>query len=96
MSVGKVAWTYKGDVNSASGENWKEPSSSTISTEASCNGDNNEQTPNVKQNLLAILENKWDIKYIQTLPAPREGASENIGEGLHQKGNLRSIKHHTP
>ena len=29
----------KGDVNSASGENWKEPSSSTISREASFNGD---------------------------------------------------------
>ena len=46
--------------------------------------------------MLAILENKWDIKYIQALPAPREGASENIGEGLHQKGNLCSIKHHAP
>ena len=30
--------------------------------------------------MLAILENKWDIKYIQTSPAPREGATENIGE----------------
>ena len=80
MSVGKVAWTYKGDVNSASGENWKEPSSSTISTEASFNGDNNEQTPNVKQNLLAILENEWDIKYIQTLPALRETVIHEISE----------------
>ena len=80
MSVGKVAWTYKGDVNSASGENWKEPSSSTISTETSFNGDNNEQTPNVKQNLLAILENKWDIKYIQTLPALRETVIHEISE----------------
>ena len=35
--------------------------------------------------MLAILENKWDIKYIQTSPAPREGATENIGEGLHYK-----------
>ena len=40
---------YKGDANSASGENWKEPSSSTISTEASFHGDNNEETPNVKK-----------------------------------------------
>ena len=46
--------------------------------------------------MLAILENKWDIKYIQALPTPREGASENIGEDLHQKGNLCSIKHHAP
>ena len=34
-------WTYKGDVNSASGENWKELSPSTISSEASFNGDSN-------------------------------------------------------
>ena len=26
---------------------------------------------------------KWDVKYIQILPAPTEGATENIGEGLH-------------
>ena len=31
----KVMWTYKGDVGSASGENWKYPSSSIMSTEAS-------------------------------------------------------------
>ena len=30
-----------------------------------------------------IIENKWDVKYIQILPAPTEGATENIGEGLH-------------
>ena len=35
--------TYMGDGNSASGENWKEPSSSAISTEASFNGDSNEK-----------------------------------------------------
>ena len=33
----------------ASVENWKEPSSSTISTEASFNSDNNEETPNVNK-----------------------------------------------
>ena len=32
--------------------------------------------------MLAIIENKWDIKYIQILPAPTEGATENIGDGL--------------
>ena len=32
--VARVMGRYEGDVNSASGENWKEPSSSTISTEA--------------------------------------------------------------
>ena len=28
------------------------------------------------------MENKWDIKYIQILPVPTEGATKNIGEGL--------------
>ena len=36
-------------VNSASGENWKEPSSSTISTETSFNSDSNEETPNINK-----------------------------------------------
>ena len=35
--------------------------------------------------MLPLLENKWNIKYIQTLPAPRASARENIGEGLHYK-----------
>ena len=43
----RVIWTCKSDVNSASGENWKEPSSSTISTETSFNGDSDEETLNV-------------------------------------------------
>ena len=38
-----------------------------------------------KENSLAITENKWDVKYIQILPAPTEGATENIGEDMHQK-----------
>ena len=42
-------WTYKGDVNSALVENWKEPSSSIISLEASFNGGSNEDTLNVKK-----------------------------------------------
>ena len=48
-SVAMVMWTYKGDVNSASGENWKEASSSAISAEASFNGDSNEETLNVNK-----------------------------------------------
>ena len=36
-------------MNSASGENWKEPSSTTISPEASFNGDSNEETLNVNK-----------------------------------------------
>ena len=42
VSVAKVLWMCKGDVNSASGENWKEPSSSTISIQGSLNEDSNE------------------------------------------------------
>ena len=30
-----------------------------------------------------MIENKWDIKYLQILPAPTESATENIGEGFH-------------
>ena len=36
-------------MNYASGENWKEASSSTISTEASFNGDSNGETLNVNK-----------------------------------------------
>ena len=31
---------------------------------------------------MTIIKNKWDVKYIQILPASREGATENI-ECLH-------------
>ena len=36
-------------MNSASGENWKKPSSSAISTEAVFNSDSNEETVNVNK-----------------------------------------------
>ena len=45
----RVMRAYKGDGNSASGKNWKELSSSKISTEGSFNGDSNEETLNVKK-----------------------------------------------
>ena len=32
-----------------------------------------------------MVENKDDKKYIQILPCPTEGATENIGEGFHYK-----------
>ena len=32
--------------------------------------------------MLAIIEKKWDVKYIQILHAPTKGATELIGEGL--------------
>ena len=38
---------YNSDVNSALGENSKEPSSSTVTTEASFDDDSNEETLNV-------------------------------------------------
>ena len=47
---------YKTDVNSASGENWKEPSSSTILTDSPFNGDSNEEALNL--NLLLTLNVK--------------------------------------
>ena len=46
VSIARVTWTYKGDVNSASGESWKESSSSTISKETSFNNDYNKATHN--------------------------------------------------
>ena len=45
----RVTWMYNCDVNSASGRNWKESSSSTISTEASINGDSNDERYNVNK-----------------------------------------------
>ena len=42
--------------------------------------------------MLLVIEKKWDIIYIQILLAATEGATENIGEGLH----LRNVKHYTP
>ena len=51
-------------MNSALGENSKEPSSSIISAEASFDDDSN----NVKV-LAAIIGEKWQINYIQTLSA---------------------------
>ena len=53
----------------------------TISPEASFNGDSNEETLNL--NLLAIIEKKQNLKYIQILPGSANCATENIGEGLH-------------
>ena len=44
-----MMWTYKGDENLASGENWKERSSSIISTEASSVNDSNEETLNLNK-----------------------------------------------
>ena len=49
VTIARVMWTYKSDVNSSSGENWKEPSSSAISTEASFNSDSHEETLNVNK-----------------------------------------------
>ena len=42
-------WTYNSDVNSASRENRKEPSSLTLLTEALVNSDSTEDTLNVNK-----------------------------------------------
>ena len=58
--------TYKGDVYSDLRENWKEPSSSTISTEALLNDDSNEETLNINnvcQQLTKINEIQIIFKY---------------------------------
>ena len=56
-------------------EGWCEFSFRRKLKKASFNGDSNEQIINVKKKFMSIIENKWDIKYIQILPG--------IGEGLH-------------
>ena len=33
--------------------------------------------------LSAIMENKWDIKYTEILPATTEGAVDNTGKNFH-------------
>ena len=48
-SFERVMWMYKGNLNSASGENWEKTSSSTIPPEASFNGDGNEKTLNLNK-----------------------------------------------
>ena len=52
MSVARVMWMYKGDINSTSGENWMGPSTS---TDVLFNGYGNEETINVNK---VIIENK--------------------------------------
>ena len=44
--VPRVMWTYKGNVNSALGENLKKTSSSAISTDTSFNDSSNQETLN--------------------------------------------------
>ena len=55
-----------------------------------------------KQNLLKMIENKWDTKHIHILPAPKKGAMENIGKGVRYYSsmsllrNLLNVKHYAP
>ena len=46
VPVARVMWTYNGDMNSTSGENWKEPSTP---IDVSFNGYSNEETLNVNK-----------------------------------------------
>ena len=59
VPAASVMWTYKSDVNSALGENWIEPSSSTASAEASFDDDSNKEALNVNKVLSAIIEKYW-------------------------------------
>ena len=59
VSVASVMWMYEGDIDSASGENGKEPSSS-ISTETSFNGHSNKESLNVNK----ICWQQWKINGI--------------------------------
>ena len=73
-------------MNSALGENSKEPSSSTISTKQSFHNDSK-----VMKNFLIQMKfvnnyiNKMGYKLYSNIacPNPTEGSTENIGEGLH-------------
>ena len=49
MSAARLIWTYKNDLNSVSRENWKEPSTLTMSADVSFNCDSNEETLNVNK-----------------------------------------------
>ena len=69
VSVAKVMWTYKGDVNSALGGNSKEPSSSTVSAETSFDEDSNNETLNVYNVLPAIIDKKIEYKLYSNVPA---------------------------
>ena len=72
-------------MNSALGGNSKEPSSSTISAEASFDDDINKKVINVNKRLSVITEKKWDINNIQPLLAQvqQKIKTKNVGEGLH-------------
>lgn len=49
VSVDRVIWKYKSDVNLCLAENSNEPSSSTTSTESPFNDDHNEESLNVNK-----------------------------------------------
>ena len=77
---------YMCDVNSALRKNSKEPSLSLMSAETSFDDDDsNKEALNVNKILSVIIANKMGYKLCSniTSPNPTEGATENIGEGLH-------------
>ena len=45
--------------------------------------------------MFTTIESKGDIKYIQMLPAPTEGATENIRKGSHYRERRNSKKPRT-
>ena len=85
VSVTRVTWTYKCDVNSVLSEKSKEPSPSLMSAEASFDDNSIKEALNVTRILSVITENKMGCRLCSniTRPNPTEGIMENIGEGLH-------------
>ena len=85
VSFARVMWTYKSDVNSALKNQLKRTSIITMSAEASFDDDSNKKALNVNKILSVIIAKKMGYKLCSniTCPNPTEGATENIGEGLH-------------
>ena len=84
VSIARVIWTYICDL---------EPSSSLMSAETSFDDDDdddddddsNKEALNVNKIFSVITANKMGCKLYSNIisPNPTEGATENIGEGLH-------------
>ena len=72
-------------MNSALRKKSKEPSSSLMPAEASFDDDSNKEALNLNNILSVIIANKMGYKLCSNIscPNPAEGATENIGKGLH-------------
>ena len=80
-------WTCKSDINSALGENSKEPSSSAVSAEASFDAESSKEALNVNKFLTAIKEKNGYKLYSNITCASRTFQS--------LLRNVLNVKHHT-